>query len=87
MRRDSRDLTTLLGSMKGVKALINYIDKTGRLQQTKGEYPASYRTLTHMQSHRIMWQCNLTPHNFKPVTQGTSHKKNKVHNDDKTQDS
>ena len=41
MRRDSRDLSALLGLAKGVKVLIDYIDKTGRLRQSKGEYLVS----------------------------------------------
>ena len=41
MRRDSRDLSALMSSEKGVKALVSYIVKTGRLCQPKGEYPVS----------------------------------------------
>ena len=41
MRRDSRDLSALLSSEKGVKALVSYIDKTRRLQRPKGDYSVS----------------------------------------------
>jgi len=35
MRRNSRDLSALLSTKKGVKALVSYVDKP------KGEYPVS----------------------------------------------
>jgi hypothetical protein len=43
MRRDSRDLAALLSTEKGVKALISYVNKTGRLHsgKGKGEYTIS----------------------------------------------
>ena len=36
--RDSRDLMALMGSDKGIKALISFINRMGCLNSTKGEY-------------------------------------------------
>lgn len=77
MRRDSRDLSTLLRSEKGIKALVSYIDKTGRLTHTKGDYLISWGTFTHTQPHRYnmnMWWHTLhywLKYMYKPASQGT----------------
>jgi transcriptional regulator GlxA family with amidase domain len=41
MRRDSRDLATLVSTEKGVKALVNFVNKTGQLSPAKGEISVS----------------------------------------------
>ena len=41
MRRDSRDLMALMGSNKGIKALISFVNRTEHLNSTKGEYPVT----------------------------------------------